>query len=201
MHCVRLCAVLATVAIAACESRPKRPIGTAFTDSVLDRYTPGSRFGQELAVEVNRSTIAEIDTTSSTATVVRPLGLPRHGLTHVRVHGDTRGSPASALSTRSNRYFFFSRTREPTQSPALLVAEMDSLFGGDPAEGCAVGKFITAPDQVLYWEEADGGGAALLTPYGREPRGQTRLVIYPAGLRVPDAVVGFRREDCRGISQ
>jgi hypothetical protein len=200
--CSRLGAGLATVAvIGGCQSRPEYPGGTAFTDSVLGRYTPGSRFGQELATEVDRSAIAEIDTTSSTAVVVRPLEVSRHGLTHVRVHGNVRRSQAAALSRPSNKYFFFARTRDSTQSPAAIIAEMDSLFGGNPAEGCAIGRFISEPDQVRYWEGPDGGGVALLTPHGRDASGQTRLIVYAAGLHVSDAVVGFRRRDCRDTSR
>ncbi|MBB4635943.1 hypothetical protein [Longimicrobium terrae] len=201
--------VLAVVVVgigAACVFRmwvrdPRNP-NTAFTSAVLDRYSPGSRFGKPIDWLGAGEELVTLDR-QSLGFAVKTVANPGDGISEVNVWAPRARDGGPTDSLVADRFAFsVDLPKERSEPPFQVTAAVESLFGARPEPRCASGREEAPTYRVYVWENGSGGGVIFsMQTDGRSPPLQSPeagLVVYPAGVSAQDALEPLRVRPCPG---
>lgn len=198
-----IAAVLLSAALMLLRSKHEKPEpNTTFTSAVLDRYSPGSRFGKPIDWLGAGENLETLDR-QSLGFAVKTVAIPRDGISEVNVWAPRARDGGPTDSLVADRFAFsVDLTAERPEPPFQVTAAVDSLFGSRAGPRCASGSEGTPLYRVYIWENGSGGGVIFsMQTDVRSPQSQSPeagLVVYPAGVSAQEAMEPLQVRPCPG---
>lgn len=187
------------------DAPPPQP-NTAFTSAILDRYSPGSRFGKPIDWLAHGETLKSLDRQSSGA-ATKSVAKAGDGVSEVTVWAPRArdGRPTNPLLA-AKFAFAVDLPDDRRTPPYAITVVVDSLFGASPTPGCAYRDERGWPGYLVFsWDGGPKGGAALLVetnvPSARRNEPEATLIVFPAGVRASEVVPFGRIRPCTGMRE